>query len=717
MSHRNHTSPPHSLVAAVCLALTVVASSASEHWAFKPLSQSEPQIDSSWPRNQIDHFVLEKLAASGLSPASDAAKRDLIRRTFFQLTGLPPSPEETQAILDDPAPDAFAKLVDRLLASPQFGQRWGRHWLDLARYADSNGLDENFLFREAWRFRNYVIDAINADTPLDRFILEQLAGDLLPYDSIAQRDRQRIGAGFLSLGPKVLLGNNPDRQRMEVADEQLDTIGKAFLGLTLGCARCHDHKFDPVPTRDYYAMAGIFTSTRIMEKRHMLGQQRVMEQLRGLGEGGAQVDDTYEAYWRGIGALKQRAKHAKEALDLLGDPQEEAFDKLVSEHPDAIAETANDRHQALENRLQAQVALVSELEHSIAHPPAIPPRAMAPQDSAKPVDETIRLAGEFDRQGERVPRGFLQILSRGEPAALPADQSGREQLAAWLTDTADGAGILTARVLANRIWHHLIGRGIVRSTDNFGRTGELPTHPELLDFLARELIDSGWSLKSLVRQIVLSRSFAMASSHDDHADATDPENTLLWRAHRRRLDPESLRDAMLSASGQLDLSPVDSTVSYLGDQATAVGQNTNRRKTDLSCRSVYLPVIRNDLPEIFEAFDFADPHATTGSRPRTTAATQALFLLNDESVLKAADALAARLLSSPGDLDDAGRIDRLFLLLFNAPPDEWERASILTFIKDRQTQLEAAGDADPKLHAWSAAAHAMFSTSRFQFLD
>ncbi len=203
MSHRNHTSPPHSLVAAVCLALAVVASTASEHWAFQALSQSEPQVDSSWPRNQIDHFVLEKLAASGLSPASDAATRDLIRRTFFQLTGLPPSPEETQAILDDPAPDAFAKLVDRLLASPQFGQRWGRHWLDLARYADSNGLDENFLFREAWRFRNYVIDAINTDTPLDRFILEQLAGDLLPYDSIAQRDRQRIGAGFLSLGPKV----------------------------------------------------------------------------------------------------------------------------------------------------------------------------------------------------------------------------------------------------------------------------------------------------------------------------------------------------------------------------------------------------------------------------------------------------------------------------------------------------------------------------------
>ena len=363
-------------------------------------------------------------------------------------------------------------------------------------------------------------------------------------------------------------------------------------------------------------MAGIMTSTSVMEKRHMLGEQRVMEQLLGLGEEGAQLDDAYETYWREIGKLKTRVDKAKKALEHLSDDQHEPFEKIVGEHPDAVATQARDSCQATENRLQAQLALIGELEQQIAHPPGIPPRAMAPRDADQPQDEHIRLAGDYQRHGERIPRGFIQVLSRGEPTELPAGQSGRRELATWLTDTEHGAGILTARVLANRTWHHLIGRGIVRTTDNFGRTGEPPTHPELLDYLAGQLIDSGWSLKSLVRQIVLSRSFALATTHDEKAHATDPDNTLLWRAHRRRLDPESLRDAMLSASAQLDLAPVDSTVSYLGDQATAVGENKNRRRTDLLCRSVYLPVIRNDLPEIFEAFDFADPHATTGARTR-----------------------------------------------------------------------------------------------------
>ena len=717
MSQCSQTSPNPSLISVVWLALSVVAATASDHWAFRPLSVSEPAIESAWARTPIDQFILKRIEAAGLSPAADASRRDLIRRTYFQLVGLPPSPEETRAFLDDPDPDAFANLVDRLLASPQFGQRWGRHWLDLARYADSNGLDENFLFREAWRYRNYVIDSVTADTPLDRFILEQLAGDLLPYDSVTHRDRQRIAAGFLSLGPKVLLGNNPENQRMEIADEQLDTIGKAFLGLALGCARCHDHKFDPIPTRDYYALAGIMTSTKVMEQRYMLGEQRVMEQLVGLGEEGAQLDDAYEAFWRDLGNLKARAGQAKTALEHLSHGGTADFDQLAAEHPDAVADLAKDGCQALENRLQAQIVLVGELDHQIAHPPAIPPRAMTPRDGEHPDDETIRLAGDFERRGERVPRGFLQVLSLGEQASLPAGRSGRIELANWLTDTQHGAGALTARVLANRAWHHLIGRGIVRTTDNFGSTGEPPTHPELLDYLARQLIESGWSLKSLVRQIVLSRSFAMATTYDSDAHASDPDNTLLWRAHRRRLDPESLRDAMLTASGQLDLAPVDSTVNYLGDQATAVGKNENRRRTDFLCRSVYLPVIRNDLPEIFEAFDFADPHATTGSRPRTTVATQALFLLNDESVIGAADALAGLLLATGDGAADAARADLLFLRVFNAPPDDAERAEILTYIHEREAELQAAGDTEPRLHAWSAAAHAMFSTSRFQFLD
>jgi len=254
--------------------------------------------DHEWARSDIDRFVLAKLEAENLHPVADAAAMELVRRTSFQLVGLPPTETQIQQFQELPIPQAMERLVDELLASPQFGQRWGRHWLDLARYADSNGLDENFLFREAWRYRNWVIDAVNADMPFDRFLLEQLAGDLLPYETLDQRDRQRIAAGFLVVGPKVLLGVNPDRQRMDVADEQLESISRAVLAQTVGCARCHDHKFDPIPTADYYAMAGILTSTKVMEQRYMLGEQRVMERLAGLGEQGDQLNAAYETYWR-----------------------------------------------------------------------------------------------------------------------------------------------------------------------------------------------------------------------------------------------------------------------------------------------------------------------------------------------------------------------------------------------------------------------------------
>ena len=341
---------------------------------------------------------------------------------------------------------------------------------------------------------------------------------------------------------------------------------------------------------------------------------------------------------------------------------------------------------------------------------------MIPSDADKPADESIRLAGQFDRHGEKVPRGFLRVVSDA-PAGIPGGQSGRLELAHWLTDTNSGAGQLAARVLANRVWHHLIGRGLVRTVDNFGRTGETPSHPELLDHLARQLIDSGWSVKSLVRQIVLSRTFAMSSHHNEPAHAIDPENRLLWRAHRRRLEPEALRDAMLSAAGNLDLKPMDSTVSYLGDQATAVGDNPNRRRTDFPCRSVYLPVIRNDLPELFDVFDFANPHATTGMRPQTMVATQGLFMLNDASVMAAAEATARRLLATESVLGPEARLDQLFELVLTARPADDERQELLAFVAETQKRLADNGDKDAEVRAWSMACQALFASSRFQLLE
>ena len=683
------------------------------HWAFKALKNARPAADREWARSVIDQFVHERRTQAGLRPAADADKRALLRRTYFQLTGLPPSTEELHRFLNVRQEDAFERVVDRLLASPQFGERWGRHWLDLARYADSNGLDENFLFREAWRYRNWVIDAMNDGIPFDRFVLEQIAGDKLPFESIEQRDRQRIGAGFIVIGPKVLLGVKPELQRMDIADEQLDTIGRTFLGLTMGCARCHDHKFEPIPTRDYYAMAGILTSTKVMERRYMLGQQRVMERLVGLGDGGEKVDGEYEHYWREVKKKREATKRARTAREFLQQQDQAGFKAFAAKHPKDVTQGARDTTKSFDQRIAAQNVLIASLDRFIAAKKSIPPRAMIPADSEKPADEAIRLAGAYNKSGERVPRGFLQVVGPDHRPEIPPGSSGRVELARWLTDVENGAGKLAARVIANRIWHHLIGRGLVRTVDNFGRTGELPSHPELLDHLAGELIRSGWSIKSLIRKIVLSRTFVMSTDFSDRADDIDPENRLLWRANRRRLDPESLRDAMLMAAGGLDQARVNSTVGYLGDQATAVGANKNRRRTDFSCRSVYLPMIRNDLPEIFEAFDFADPHFTTGARPRTTAATQGLFMLNDKSVAEAAATTATRLLREVPE-DDRQRVNRMFELVLGDLPDEKERLQILGYIRSTMEKVAAA---DARSRAWALAVHALLSSSRFQFLE
>jgi hypothetical protein len=690
------------------------------HWAFLPLRREllPPQtVSAEWPRSVEDAFILSGLESAGLQPAPDADRRTILRRAFFQLTGLPPALEDYTNFETDPLPDAFERQTDRLLASPRFGERWGRHWFDLARYADSNGLDENFLFREAWRYRNWVIDAVDTDLPFDQFVTQQIAGDLLPYQSTEQRDRQRIAAGFLVIGPKVLLGNDPQQRRMDVADEQLDTIGRAILGQTLGCARCHDHKFDPIPTTDYYAMAGIFTSTQVMMTRYMLGEQRMMERLAGIGSDGDPLNSAYEAYWREQPRRKEREKAAKSALELLEKDDEPGITDLAAKHADAIAPDAADRGRSKEQRVAAQKELLERIRAEIAAPPAIPPRGMIPCDEEKPAHEAVRLSGQFNRLGDVVPRGFLRVMGDA-PAAIPDGQSGRLQLARWLTDVPTGAGRLSARVLANRIWYHLFGQGIVRTIDNFGRTGEAPSHPELLDVMADKLIDAQWSLKNQVRRLVLSRTMAMSSSnaYSQSGQSIDPDNRWYWRAHRRRLDPESLRDAIWTAAGKLDLTRVDSTVDYLGDQATAVGDNKNRRRTDFHCRAVYLPVIRNDLPEIFEAFDFANPHCATGMRPKTVVAPQALFLMNDPAVMAMAEAAASRLLACDRCPSDAERAEFLLASLLNVPDAASERQQLLAFVA-RIADTGTGDEQQRRLRAWTLACHALFASSRFQLLD
>ncbi|MFN0035195.1 MAG: PSD1 and planctomycete cytochrome C domain-containing protein [Saprospiraceae bacterium] len=706
----NHTSPPSD----------ANPRHASEHWAYQPLSESSVQDvrAGDWPRSVIDRFVLKKLEANDLTPGNDATPSELVRRLYLQLTGLPPTPEDVKAFEADASPDRVDRLVDRLMTTSRFGQRWGRHWLDLARYADSNGLDENFLFREAWRYRNWVIGAINQDMTLDHFMLEQIAGDLLPYDSIDQRDRQRIAAGFLVIGPKVLLGNNEKNQRMEVADELIDTVGRVVLGQTLGCARCHDHKFDPVPTADYYALAGIFASTNVMEQRFMLGQQRVMERLVGLGDNGNDEDEAYEEYYRELSNLRERKKKADSVLALLRQARDEVLTAdEIEKHHAGLDPSAADAALPLEQRIVGQRLLVEDIAKRLANPPKIPPRAMIPADVNQPTDEHIRLAGQFDSLGEKVPRGFLTVLRSRKPWELPANQSGRVALSQWLFDGDNPSGQLAARVLSNRLWHYMMGRGLVRTVDNFGTTGEEPSHPELLDYLARRLIESGWSLKTLVREIAVSRTFALSSQYDSTNHSVDPDNRLWWRANRRRMDPESFRDAMLSAAGELDMTPLDSTVSYLGDQATAVGENKVRRRTDYNCRSVYLPVIRNDLPELFEVFDFANPHVATGARPNTTAPNQALFVLNDEMVMKAAESTAGRIIAELPGTDPSPRLQRMYQLIIGKEATADVLQVMQSFLRTTQENLVISESENRELRALTILGHGLFASSRFQYLD
>ncbi len=686
-----------------------------QHWAFQPLAMGDPSTVRSEFGSPIDRYLSQSRVQADLTEVARAPSRSLLRRLYYVLTGLPPSREEVAAFEADRSPLATRRVVARLLSGPSFGERWGRHWMDLARYADSNGLDENFLFREAWRYRNWVIQAINEDVPYDRFLLEQIAGDLLPYATIAQRDRQRTAAGFMVVGPKVLLGINPNRQRMDIADEQMDTLGRTVLGMTLGCARCHDHKFDPIPTADYYALAGILTSTRVVEQRFMLGQQRVMERLVGLGPDGDALNSAYEAYYRELPKTKTQRANAAEALKLLEKEDADGLSKLMEQHAQSIAEGASDTDREPLERIAAQKALIARLDAVIGKPPAIPPRAMIPEDVAEPADEAIRRSGQFDRKGDVVPRGFLTVLSGADSATIAGDSSGRKELAEWLVSDQSGAGILAARVLANRIWYHVMGAGLVRTMDNFGRTGETPSHPELLDYLAMRLMESQWSVKELIREILLSDAFALAATYQPAEDALDPDNRWYWRAHRRRLEPEAIRDTILFVAGELDETPQQSTVWYLGDQATAVGANKNRRRTDSTFRSVYLPMIRNDLPELFESFDFADPHRTTGARPKTLAVSQGLYLMNDSQVMTMAEKTVARVWEGSGG--ERGKLQRLVQAIFQRDLRAEEAANFAAFLRRTRERLSAEENTSPEREAWALLCQALFLSSEFQLLD
>ena len=642
------------------------------HWAFQPVARPEPPPvrDTAWPIDPADRFVLAGLESAGLRPVRQASPLEWLRRASFDLTGLPPTPEQVSAFTPTDGREVpesrYAQQVDEWLASPAFGQRWARHWLDVARFAESAGKERNHLFPEAWRYRDWVVDAFNADKPYADFVREQVAGDLLARTAPPERrDALVVATGFLAIGPKGLNEGRREQFLADLVDEQIDTTTRAILGVTVACARCHDHKFDPISQRDYYALAGIFRSTETC-----------------YGTTGDQARN------RQPSSLLPLARAARAELAL--EPRPGPAPRRRA--PERAARPAGIPDNRATNALAMGVR------------------------EGRPEDAFFLVRGEVTQRSGRVPRGLLPLLgpTNGLPIPIPATQSGRLELADWL---AHPENPLTARVAVNRLWMHLFGRGLVGSGDDFGRNGQRPTHPELLDHLARRFLAGGGSTKSLVRQLVLSRTYRLSSQADPAALAVDPDDELLWRARPRRLDAESLRDAVLSVAGTLDPRPLrGSVVAQIGDAALPGRLVGDRAGERLDRRSLYLPVIRDAVPEVLDVFDAAEPSLVVAQRDETLVPSQALFLMNSPFAQTQARALARRLLEAPV-VDDAGRVSLAYRLALTRDPRPREVERALDFVR-RETATRDTRNGRPagRETAWSLFAQALFACAEFRYL-
>jgi hypothetical protein len=659
---------------------------AKGHWAFRSLQKQKPPAvkDPSLAWSDIDRFILARLDAAGLEPGPLADRRTLIRRVTFDLTGLPPTPQEVASFLEDKTPDAFTRVVDRLLASPHFGERWGRHWLDVARYADSSGGGANMIYYHAWRYRDYVINSFNRDKPFDQFMVEQIAGDKLPAADDDQRREQLIATGFMMLGALELAEYDKEKLRMDIVDEQIDSLGRVFLGLTLGCARCHDHKFDPVPTRDYYALAGILRSTVTMSKTEAFGVISLPSR-------------------RLLPVLPERQDAFQAARESLREAEDELACLQVA-YRSAPPETKKE--------ILAQItAAQARVQQHRSQLDKIGQYALALEDERQPADYRVCIRGDAHNLGPVVPRGFLTVVDA--PAlAIERGQSGRLELARSLTRSEDP---LPSRVLVNRVWHWLFGVGLVPTVDNFGTKGDLPSHPELLDFLAQRFRDEGWRIKPLVRAIVLSRVYQQASDSEATRAKRDPENRLFWRHDRRRLEAEEIRDSVLTASGQLDLAMGGPTHTYTGRLGVDLQGSALKNADPWRRRGVYLPVYRGGYTlDMFQVFDFPDSGLVSGRRSVTTVPTQALFLMNSPFLMDQAGHIAKRLLSLPGT--PAARLRSAYWMLLSRAPTQAEERRDLRFLTDyAEANKPAKGSAEEA--AWAALAHALMASNEFRFLD
>ncbi len=707
------------------------------HWAFRPVATTEPPVvrDVSWPRDDLDRFLLARLEKDGLRPAADAERHAWLRRVSFDLTGLPPTSAEIAAYMADGSADGDATVVDRLLASRGFGERWARHWLDLTGYADQMGTSNNVFSEHAWRYRDYLIASFNTDKPYDRFVIEQIAGDLLPESDPERRAANRVATGFLVLGDVEIVSVDKMKLDWDTADQQITKVGTAFLGMTLGCVRCHDHKFDPIGLEDYYGLAGIFLSTKSVHKIPIGVWSKVNEiELPETDRQAAArlvAEQKHRERIADLTAQRQRLQtRQKEIAEQLksspagASPAAQAPDANLSPEKTAppaepVANSLRAELQKEQERVQAEIGRLNGIiTHAEFFAPKAP-RTHGVLEAEKPIDARIAIRGNPRATGPVAHRGVLRVASWSQPPPMPADQSGRLQLAQWI---ADPHNPLTARVAVNRIWQKLFGAGIVRSTDYLGIRGDAPTHPELLDRLAADFVRDGWSQKRLIRRLVLSHAYRMGTAHDAEAAAKDPDNTLLWRMNRRRLDAEAIRDGILLVSGRLIESvggpslPLEYPENTGGLTGNVNPPSFALRKFRIEQefeRTVYLPIIRSGPqpgPALLrEVFDFPQPATFASARSQTVVPTQSLFLLNDRFLRNRAADTARLTLAAVADRDP--RLELLWLRVLNRPITPAESATAAGFL-DRLTPL-LSDSKQPEQDAWTELCHGLLSTNEF----
>lgn len=737
-----------------------IAAAKQSFWAYQPPRRTPPTDATTYGDHTtvIDRYLIERRRASGLESAGEASAEIVLRRICFDLVGLPPTAEQlrwfSQAYQQD-ASVAVAHVVDRLLDTPQYGEHWGRHWLDVARYAESTGREVNMTFPHAWRYRDYVIDSFNDDKPYNEFVQEQIAGDLLPAKSDAQWSDHLIATTFLAVGTKNVNEQTAAQFAADLADEQIDATTRIFLGTSVACARCHDHKFDPIRQRDYYAMAGIFRSTKTF-----------------FGNPPSQYSNAAPVQQRRPSSLLLLPIADNNPIGPSYSPSEleQLRQQVRSIQAELVALRSGGRSDA---QPQQRIRLINELSDASAKLAVVDdngqPRSycMGVQDRDQVGNAPLLVRGEIGQPTDPVPRGLPAVLFDDsiEPAS---GTSGRLELARWI---GSDENTLAARVMVNRVWHHVFGQGIVPTTEDFGMTGVPPSHPELLDHLALEFVESGWSVKAMIRQMMLTRAYRMKSTFDTASHRNDPDNRLLWRSNIKRLGAESIRDAMLSAAGALETErPLGSKVAEAGymrvrngnlqdprerirkaveealvsrrkQQAEAMRRGFLRRSGGFmgprresirggvnraaaakaalqaaeedsldcvaeNCRSVYLPIVRGFVPRSLEVFDFPDAGLVTGSRETSNTPNQALFMMNNPLTLRLSDSFARRVIDQAANTDE--RIDLAFRLAYGRPPNSDESRASHQFIRSCGLLPQSA---------MAAFCQSLFAAAEFRYLN